>query len=245
MTIMLEIEHLDCSNLTAKQAEDLATAYADDIVTSMGRGPGGRIFSLSGEASQVSLRPLQTSPSTDCRVECLMTVPEGSTLQAIAKEQNVAMLQELLQGSAILANADGASLQIVQMTMLPTSGIATTMPTMPTMPTSGAALATPVTVPVTTTGVAAGVSSIAAPTSQLAAKRRHHFDGRTGFTLLVTFLCLAACLCCVELWHVVWKRRGRRLMSRWLKTGPSDPENSETESSSSDNGETGSTSHRL
>ena len=30
----------------------------------------------------------------------------------IAKEQNVAMLQELLQGSAILANADGASLQI-------------------------------------------------------------------------------------------------------------------------------------
>lgn len=37
--------------------------------------------------------------------------------------------------------------------MLPTSGIATTMPTMPT---SGAALATPVTVPVTTTGVAAG-----------------------------------------------------------------------------------------
>lgn len=173
MTIMLEIEHLDCSNLTAKQAEDLATAYADDIVTSMGRGPGGRIFSLSGEASQVSLRPLQTSPSTDCRVECLMTVPEGSTLQAIAKEQNVAMLQELLQGSAILANADGASLQIVQMTMLPTSGIATTMPTMPT---SGAALATPVTVPVTTTGVAAGVSSIAAPTSQLAAKRRHHFD---------------------------------------------------------------------
>lgn len=35
--------------------------------------------------------------------------------------------------------------------MLPTSGIATTMPT------SGAALATPVTVPVTTTGVAAGL----------------------------------------------------------------------------------------
>ena len=33
--------------------------------------------------------------------------------------------------------------------------------------------------------------------------------------------------------------------TRWLKTGPSDPENSETESSSSDNGETGSTSHRL
>ena len=34
------------------------------------------------------------------------------------------------------------------------------------------------------------------------------------------------------------------LVLRWLKTGPSDPDNSETESSS-DNGETGSTSHRL
>lgn len=238
MTIMLEIEDLDCSNLTAKQADDLATAYADDLATSMGR-LGGRIFSPAGAASQVTLRPSHLS--TECMVECVMTIPKGSTLQAIAKEQNVAMLQELLQGSAILANADGASLQIVQMTMLPSLGIATTMPLLP----NSAALAMPVTVTtVTTTEVAAGVTSIAAPTSQLAAKRRHHIDGRTGFILLMTFLCLAACLCCIEVWHIVWKLRGRRLMSRWLKTGPSDPDNSETESSS-DNGETGSTSHRL
>ena len=35
--------------------------------------------------------------------------------------------------------------------------------------------------------------------------------------LLSSFLGLAVCLCCVELLHMAFKGRGRRMMSRWLK----------------------------
>lgn len=55
---------------------------------------------------------------------------------------------------------------------------------------------------------------------------------RTSVILLASFLGLTvgsyeapgplrphseACLCCVELFHMAWKGRGRRMMSRWLK----------------------------
>lgn len=222
MTIQLKIQDLDCNNLTMKQLEDLETSYADDILTSMGRSRSRIISSLHGEASQVTLVPV----AAGCLVQCMMTIPEGSTLQSIAREQNLMILESLLQGSAILANVEGASLQIVQMIMLPAK-----------MMQFDSSSSSPTFTSTTLTSVTGGETTPRAvgPTLEPLDVGRHtpHFEGHTGLTLLVTFLCLAACLCCVELLHVVWKCRGRRLVSRWMK--PSDLDTSEDESS--ENGE--------
>ena len=223
MTIQLKIQDLDCNNLTMKQLEDLETSYADDILTSMGRSRSRIISSLHGEASQVTLVPV----AAGCLVQCMMTIPESSTLQSIAREQNLMILESLLQGSAILANVEGASLQIVQMIMLPAK-----------MMQFDSSSSSPTSTSTTLTSVTGGEPTPRAvgPTLEpldVGVTTTPHFEGHTGLTLLVTFLCLAACLCCVELLHVVWKRRGRRLVSRWMK--PSDLDTSEDESS--ENGE--------
>lgn len=244
MTMAVEIAGLDCGNLTLKQREDLSSAFADDIMTSMGRAAINLLSSLAGEPSQVALTSMPVSASKDtCMVQGILSIPPGSTLQSMVREQNLVTLEGLLQDSTILANVEGDSLRVVQIMMNPMAvNVASTSLPRTLQTTTGGSQANVVG---TTTLLPSSPSGSTSNQELVVPQKGKPKMRNTGSILLVTFLGLAACLCCVELSHLAWKCRGRRMMSRWLKT-PVEAENSDSEdagdtsgfsASSSENGE--------
>ncbi|CAE7938557.1 unnamed protein product [Symbiodinium necroappetens] len=225
VSISWQVVNLDCAALDQKRREDLSAAYAADLASTFG-GVSPRYFrNLDGDEAEVSLIPLGR---TSCQASCVLILPDGTTLQSMARHVSLAQLRSLLHGSTLLsADSPANELEIVDVAMMPMSftsrpvhfsisstsqfpvtSITTTAATNSTSSTrfmampAGPALKLPAT--------SNSSQEAALPDSDTA---QHH---RQTIGLLV-FLSLAACLCCMELLHCAWKSSARTMIFRCWK----------------------------
>lgn len=220
VSISWRVVNLDCAALDQKQREDLSAAYAADLASTFG-GVSPRYFrNLDGDEAEVSLMP---SGRASCQASCVLILPDGTTLQSMARHVSLAQLRSLLYGSTLLSAGSPANeLDIVDVAMMPmsftsrpvdfsitsTSQFPATSTTTATNSTSSTRFMAMPAGPLTSNSSQEG----ALPGSDTSLDQQH----RQTIGLLV-FLSLAACLCCMELLHCAWKSSARTIIFRFWK----------------------------